>query len=351
VFFRAFVWITFLSTLLVYSSVLVSPSAVWPSGFLAMLIPFLLVFHLFFVIWFIRKRKKRALFFLAMLLLGWPFLRATFTWSSHAYSDSTNLKVLSYNVRVFNNYEQFRNETYQSSEEMINWAVSHKADIKCFQEFYNSDEKELFNTIERLQSAGWEHHHQKIRATDKSGATFSLNIFSKLPMIKKGVIYSSQGEFQNAIYADVFWNEDTIRVYNLHLQSMHIDENDIVDSENLKKSYKMTGWRMRKGFERRAVQTDHIVDHIEKSPHPVILCGDLNELPYSYTYYVLRRHLGNSFEAAGKGFGFTYSGKLFFLRIDNQFFSDSLKAEEYHVRRDMSESDHYPIDVVYTAKP
>ncbi|HEX8532431.1 MAG TPA: endonuclease/exonuclease/phosphatase family protein, partial [Cytophagales bacterium] len=88
---------------------------------------------------------------------------------------------------------------------------------------------------------------------------------------------------------------------------------------------------------------------VRESPHKVILCGDFNDIPYSYTYQRMRRQLRNAFEDAGSGFGFTLNDdKLFFLRIDNQFYDKALNVHDFQTHRDVTYSDHFPISATYS---
>lgn len=278
-----------------------------------------------------------------LLVLGFPFFAMIFNINTNSNEDG--LEVLSYNVRVFNNYAHL-NKHHEISKEMIQWVVEEKAPVKCFQEFYNKDTSKIFNVKERLKNAGWKHFHQINRFEDKEKGQFGQAIFSKYPIVNKGKI-ENNGEFLNSIWADIIYNGDTLRVYCTHLESMSIDEDNIVNTEKFKNSYIDTGYRLKNGFITRARQVDHLLAHIEKCTIPVVVCGDFNELPFSYPYVLMKRNLNNAFELAGNGFGFSYNGKLFFLRIDNQFFSDRLRINKFSTLKNVKFSDHYPLSAYY----
>ena len=129
---------------------------------------------------------------------------------------------------------------------------------------------------------------------------------------------------------------------------MSIDVENVVNTEKLARSYKDTGYRLRNGFISRAQQVKGLVESIKSCKYKMILCGDLNEIPYSYAYFSLRNLLHNAFEKAGNGFGFTYNGKLFFLRIDNQFFSEDLQSHSFMTHRNIDYSDHFPLTATYS---
>lgn len=285
-------------------------------------------------------------FHLAAIIIGFAFIKASYSMSSND-SEGT-FKVLSYNVRVFNNYSHLRNEAYVSSKNMISWAVKNDADIKCFQEYYNNNKSDIFNVNEKLTRAGWRYSHRYIVSYDRVKAEFGIAIYSKLPIIHSGVIRSASGGFLNSIFADVVKDQDTVRIYNTHLESMSINEENVVNTDRLAQSYKDTGYRLRNGFVSRAKQVNELVTSINSCKYRIILCGDLNELPYSYPYFSLRGQLNNAFEKAGNGFGFTFNGKLFFLRIDNQFFGEDIEIHDFNIHRDVDYSDHFPLSSSYS---
>ncbi len=339
--------IVLVATLLVYASVLVSPGQLWIAGFLSMLIPFFLVFHLIAALWVINKFNRVFFYHLIALILGLPFILVTLR--IHVHQEGTGkLSVLSYNVRILNNYAHLRNKDFESSKKMIEWSVRDDSDIKCFQEFYNKDDSDIFNVVEKMRAAGWKHVYFKKLLIDRSKAEFGTVIFSKYPIVSQGAIYDDAGQYQKAVFADIRYKEDTIRIYNIHLKSMSINVENVIDAEKLSRSYKQTVDRLRNGFVYRSGEVNLLVQHISESPHPVILSGDLNDMPYSYSYFKLRSLLSNAFEKAGNGFGFTYNGKLFFLRIDNQFFSTSFRIHGFTTYRNVKFSDHFPIKGVYS---
>ncbi len=336
----------FIFTLICYLSVLISPDIIWVFGFFGLAIPIVIGIHFLLLIINIPGLKKAFFIHLVFLVVGLAFIKVTYSISSN--NNKGKLKVLSYNVRVFNNYAHLRNENYVSSKKMIAWSVEHDADIKCFQEYYNSDKSPVFNVNGQLRRGGWKHYHRKIVHTDRSGAEFGLAIYSKFPIVGQGEMVSEHGVFLNSIFADILLGEDTVRIYNTHLESMSIDLEDVVNTDRLANSYKDTGYRLKNGFISRAIQVKQLVKSIKECPHKVILCGDLNEVPYSYVYFTLRRIMHNAFEKAGNGFGFTYNGRLFFLRIDNQFFSTSMKTHNFTVHRNVDYSDHFPLTASYS---
>ena len=231
---------------------------------------------------------------------------------------------------------------------MIQWSLDNDAEVKCFQEFYNKSSSDVFNVHKKMTDAGWTHVYQKNRFVDSKSGEFGQAIFSKHPILNKGDVNDASGKFLNSIWADLLIGTDTVRVYNVHLESMSIDENDIVDTEKLKNSYLSTGYKLRSGFKTRSSQVQGLVNDIAHCKYPMIICGDLYDLPFSYPYTLLRRNLSNAFESSGSGFGFSYNGRLFFLRIDNQFFSDHFTIHNFKTHRKVKHSDHFPLTATYS---
>jgi len=104
--------------------------------------------------------------------------------------------------------------------------------------------------------------------------------------------------------------------------------------------------KINSAFIKRGYQTDIITEHINDSPYPVIICGDLNDTPTSYAYRILSKGLKDAFTGSGKGFGITYAGENFpAFRIDYILHDDMFNAVNF-TRNKISLSDHYPISSI-----
>ena len=137
---------------------------------------------------------QRAFFIhLIAIIVGFSFVKVSYSISKN--DNDGHLKVLSYNVRVFNNYAHLRNEEFISSKKMIGWSVENDAHIKCFQEYYQNENSDIFNVQGKLTKAGWKYNHFKIVLKDRTGAEFGIAIYSKLPIIDRGEIRSESDNF------------------------------------------------------------------------------------------------------------------------------------------------------------
>ena len=283
---------------------------------------------------------------LVICTIGLLFLNRTVGIHSTNKSDKV-LKVLSYNVRVFNVYSHL-NSNFISSRETIDWVVDRDDDIKCLQEFYVHPESDIFSTVKAIRQKN-PYYYFEPTVTNREGAQFGIAIFSKYPIIHRGSLEVSESSYNNILFADIVKDQDTLRVYNVHLESMSIDEQELTssNSETISKNLRQLISQLKHGFIRRALQIDNLCEHLQRSPYPVILAGDLNDMPYSYSYQRLKKYLHSSFENGGQGFGFSFNGKLFFLRIDNQFYSEGIKLSSFETHRTVSYTDHFPISADY----
>lgn len=277
----------------------------------------------------------------ALLVPGYPFLQRTYSISGQNEREE-EIKLLNYNVRVFNNYLHFRSpET--SPGALINWVVKHQADIKCFQEFYYFPEDPMFDVIPKIRKNN--PYSYFAPSSIVHSHHFGLAIFSKYKMVRKGQVKFPRTTFNQAIFADLVIGKDTVRVYNIHLQSMSIDDKNLpVETDQMYPRILDLIRRLKKGAIYRSGQIQALVDHMNLCPYKIIMSGDLNDTPYSFSYETLRNKLDNAFEKRGNGFGFSYSGMLFFLRIDNIFVDKRIKVNSFKTRKDVKLSDHYPLE-------
>nr|WP_262905215.1 endonuclease/exonuclease/phosphatase family protein [Hymenobacter nitidus] len=268
------------------------------------------------------------------------------------------VRLLSANVRIFNVYAQLRDKDSGSSRKFIQWLAEHPADILCLQEFYNEPagsrtrEGSLFRSTDKIGVKAGRQAFVSKTLTNWAGSEFGMAIFSRFPIVNRGTISFDKLTQNHAMFADLrLPSGDTIRVYNFHLQSMSMDEKDIVDSYSSKEGLKRKGLglmrRFKRGLVARSVQIDTLVRRFERCRYPMLLCADLNDLPYSYSYDQLADHFQNAWATVGNGVGATYNGALPFVRIDNQFASPQWQIGDFEVHYDIPYSDHFPTSATY----
>lgn len=339
---RFLTWLLFICTLLVFGSVFISPEDFPYIGLLPFLIPvaWMINFSLFVILTL--SWRRLAFVPLATLLIGYRFAEITFQLNPKA-ENPEGLKVLTYNAHLFN-YKGRNGGKFDPN--IFTWLQDHPADVKVFQEFYQDFTTPSRNAVKLLgEDSGLEVSYQIIEGKPKT-RSYGLAIFSRYPIVNDGKVFETQ-HTNGAIFADIKYNSDTVRIYNCHLESMKIDSESLDNIDGVKEKYRQTLGKLHRGSLERSKQLKVLEEHIANSPHPVIVMGDFNEIPYSNTYFRLSKTLTNAFESAGRGFGFTYNKILFFLRIDHIFSSPSLKAVDFKTHREVDYSDHYPVSATF----
>jgi endonuclease/exonuclease/phosphatase family metal-dependent hydrolase len=153
----------------------------------------------------------------------------------------------------------------------------------------------------------------------------------------------------SCIWADLQTPKGIVRVYCVHLQSnrMSYTANKIATEGDLRekqtwKDIRFVLSRYKQAVQVRAEQAQAVARHAAQSPHPVIICGDLNDPPVSFVYRVLSKNHLDSFVEKGGGLGVTFGGRLPGLRIDYVLTNPKFKIRSHEVIKSEL-SDHFPV--------
>lgn len=342
--------------LFAFASTYYSPEKYPTLSLVALSIPFWLVLELVIGILCLWLRPWGWLLPWLVLLMGFHFLRSIFSlglFHTRELPQDKAFSVLSYNVHVFNKYAHLQKQKPNNTEDMLKWIVQHPAEVKCFQEFMHLEGDAQFNTLERLGTQqGYQYQVSYPQSLKNKKGYFGIAIMSNLPIVKSGDFPLQTQWHVRGVYADIKTPKDTVRIINVHLQSFVLNQDTLFRaSPSLKTNYQR--WlallrKIRHANAKRAEQYVFLEKFIKESPHPIILTGDFNELPWGYVYRQLKNHFHNAFESAGQGWGFTFNGKVPFLRIDNQFYSPKIRVLSFKTWSEVPHSDHFPIEGRYT---
>lgn len=335
---------------------LFDPVSFWFIGFLALAAFYsLLALVLFFLFWLFAKPIFALISTVAILSAWGPLqnlvqlrMSPNFVMKKHP----ANLRVMSWNVELFEVIEHKKHP--EKKQEMIDMIRAYNPDVACFQEMVGAvDDTAAINYIpELMKQLGFSEYHYAFnpKLDFDQQHHFGIIIFSKYPLIKKHNVSYKPFDYNSIFqYADVVKNEDTIRLINLHLQSLRFDKENldyinkpvVNDGKMLNKSKNLLA-KFKRGFLRRSDQANRIATSITESPYPVIVCGDFNDVPNSYSYHTIGLGMRNAFTEKGTGIGRTFSGISPTLRIDNIFTSQHFNIEQF-VRIKKNLSDHYPL--------
>ncbi len=343
---------------LAYLSLFISPAKFWIPAFFGLSYPLWLVLNLYFVFHWIALRRRFFIYPLTAVLLGFslPSRYVGFGSNVEIADTSGSIKILTYNVHDFDYYSQTYSRGNFAVDAILKLIKKEKPAVLCFQEFYSNPSREKMNNLKTFMEKGGFPYVAKYKYNRRTSYLF-LVIYSKFPIVHDGYINNAKGNKDiTGIYADMRTPAGLIRVYNTHLNSTQIsseayllkEDYDVTKKKDVKKAAKgakKIAGRMRAGYEKRALQVDELKQHIEASPYPVILAGDFNDTPCSYSYQRLTRSLDDSFMECGKGFSTTYDGIYPSFRIDYVLHDDNFRAIKYK-RIKVKASDHYPVSAV-----
>lgn len=348
----------FLLTGLAYAAVLVSPARFWPAAFVAMFgIPLALAGNALLLGLALWRRWPAAWAWVALLglLAGYPFIRATLplAWPAEPTPGMPTLKVLSYNTENFMAFTRHLEPRKANARKMLAWFKQEAPDVLVLQEVWQYPAVTEFTVLEQLPALGFKHYYWSGKAHMPDGEYGpGMLIASRHPLDNGATLFRRKGSHNKILRADMDWHGRTVRIINVHLQSIRLTYTDLslrYDDKPFKTKPQRIVDKMRKAFIRRSAQVAVLLEAIRSSPHPVLICGDFNDTPYSYTYWQLRRHLRNSQEEAGHGLGTTYIGKIKrTLRIDHQFADPRLRPYRLDVIDTMRRSAHLPLIGEYT---
>lgn len=342
--------VTIIALLLSYLSTYISPEDfVWLAYF-GMAFPFLLLVNTLLIVYWIIKKSKMFIYTLALLSIGFGYITRTIQINPKTLfvqPDQNHIKILSYNVRLFDKYNWIKE--LGTDNKIMDFLKREKPSIACFQEYYSK--KDSNESIDEKIKNSINTSYSFIAFNQKNGMKLNtgIAIYSRYPIINKGFIKFKK-EKTIGIYADIHIKNDTLRIYNCHLASVHLGYKDyqVLDSlgnNTNEKNLKEVGGIFKKlnnAFKLRSRQVHIISEHIKNSPYKAIVCGDFNDTPVSYAYDKMRGNMNDSFTQSGFGIGNTFVRNLSAFRIDYIFTSKKIKTTGFKTTK-VKLSDHYPI--------
>lgn len=295
--------------------------------------PLIFLNILFFLYWLLRL-KLHFLLSAITLIMAYFFFNSFLEFSSEGDTEryGATLKVMSYNVHLFNAYE--KNSSINVSETLQDILDSKKPDVVCIQEYYQGADTDF-------SAYPYQYIHFK-KEKDSKGEVLQHNlghaVFSKYPIVNKGA-FNFKKTFNNTLYVDIVKSQDTIRIYNFHLQSIGIlAKVSYLQEADTKK---LLG-RMSDNFKKQQSQIEEVLAHKALSPYPVLFSGDFNNTPFSYIYREIQKEMKDSYLERGNGLGTTYLFDSYPMRIDYIFASEAFDILNFETIR-QTFSDHYPI--------
>lgn len=334
-----------LTILISYLAVHISPGDFVLPAYFGLAYPYLLLLNILMVLIWAMLLRFEAFISVAVIALGLTHFSNYINLVKPSGTKEGSFKVLSYNVRLFNYFE---NKSGNGSERRItDYIKTQDADIICLQEYFSmGNPDDLERTIKSILGGKYESHIKLIRW--KKNRAYGIATFSRFPIVNRGEVIHP-GSSSLTIFTDILVGSDTFRIYNNHLESFRLKrmerslvEEMTADDNETMDEFKALSVSLKKGFVKRSLQAQVVKDHISRSEYPVIVAGDFNDTPVSYTYRKIRKGLNDSFVTSGYGAGFTYKGNYPPNRIDYILYDNALINIHFDILK-VKYSDHYPI--------
>jgi endonuclease/exonuclease/phosphatase family metal-dependent hydrolase len=314
----------------------VSPVGNSARAMLVYILPMLIGANLLLLLyWLLRRRWLFAMIPVVTVACCIPYIGTLVQPRSSDFTTAEaqhGLKVASYNVAMFN-----RETSGFMAQDILANMRRQKVDVCCIQEYndISGDKKNSDSYREYFP-------YFKIGRED-------MVIFSRYPITdSKTILFDDTNN--SAMWVDIDVNGRNMRVFNVHLETTGINRTlhqadkmarlnkDIDDSRIMRAIF--GNYTM--GMMFRAGQAITVANEKRNAVNPCILCGDFNDVPYSYVYNTMLGNMVDGFKECGAGWMYTYRG-MKAVRIDYIFHDESLKGLSYYTDKTLTYSDHLPV--------
>jgi endonuclease/exonuclease/phosphatase family metal-dependent hydrolase len=309
------------------------------------------------IAWFFKNIKVGVLMTLLLVVGIKPFYhsfsfntKANFKQAKHAQA----IRVMQWNCEELGGNLSWETEKNAGRKNAADFILAYSPDVVCMQDyvdsrgkFFKSNESFLKDTLGYpYRVFGLQSGYVKKYGILKCG----LNIVSKLPIAAHGVYYYTGLTSAEAIlWADVVFQGKKVRIATTHFRSFYLRGSEFFEHEKpasiafdkeivlSKNIFKKLSY-FQKQHSAQALQLRAFLDTCSV---PVILSADLNTLPSSYLYGLVKSDFKDSFRGNAFGFGATYNYLLPNIRIDYQFYHPSIKLIQWkHFTNGFFDHDH-----------
>ena len=329
--------ITFLLMIFTFTGLFggdVPPAGNTARAMLVYALPLLIAGNVVFLIyWLVLRRFHWACMPLITILCCIPYMGTLFQFGSQddKADAKPGLKIASYNVAMFG-----RETSGFMAQDILSEMKKQKVDIACMQEYndYAGDKRNSDSYKEYFP----------YMAVGKS----DMVIYSRYPIVKSENIPFELTN-NSAQWAEIKYNDNVYRVYNVHLETTGINgalhkaakqEARGIDVPNNAFMNYLYG-KYTVGMIARSGQANQLAMNMRESEVPIIVCGDFNDVPYSYVYNTMLGDKIDGFKECGSGYMNTFRGNKN-VRIDYIFHDKEMEGISYY-KKELSYSDHYPI--------
>ncbi len=240
----------------------------------------------------------------AAILLLMLFVSRSYSFGKHGNDEGIHMRLVSWNA-----------DNFLVSQDTMLRAASFigglHPDVVCLQERPHTS----LVAWDSIRTAFGELEYAAVNSREDE--VLNLAVLSRWPILDI-MEYYVPDSYNKSMCVDIAMPGDTVRLFNVHLQT-----------NGLNPGGKHLFRTLRGNAAKRKGQVRVIASAVAESPYPVIVCGDLNVPPVSYSYRKLSASLDDAFLKAGKGWGGSYQGLGGFLRIDYILCSPAFAVSSY----------------------
>ena len=330
----------------------VRPTAFLPVALAGLAFPGVFILYLLLLVYWWVKRKRFALILSFFFLLGFQQLFATlgmhfFTPSFSIEKKEDVIRVLNWNVFRWDEQNKKARGGITNRLNMMDVVQMQEADVLCLQEFFEPYDYTYFESnLKELEKRGYPYHRFFASSSVVNGKyKYGMAVVSKYPIVATDTIDFDKGVHSEGIlWADISVNNKTIRVFSFHLESFRLGKQSIIarnpDGGAWDKT-KTNAFKLKNAYALREQQAEILKQEIAKSPNPVVVCGNLGDLPNSYTYFGVKKGLQDAFLEKGSGLGRSFRRIAPNLRVDYVFADKKFRIMQFYMPG-VTYSDHYP---------
>jgi endonuclease/exonuclease/phosphatase family metal-dependent hydrolase len=351
---KFFLWVNYavcIALLISYLAPITDPRKYWMIAFFGLAYPPLLLANVILIAYWVLRKRLYFLLSVITIFCGLDVLNNNIGF--HTGSDtvqkaqSDQIRLMTYNVHNFKKFGS--NKDIPTKREILQMIDQQEPDLIGFQEFYSRKKGQyaMVDSLKRLMHTDSYYVKAFMANADEE---IGMAIFSKYPIINEGFIRLSDepGSGNQCLFIDVKKNDQTFRLYSIHLQSIQFGPQDYKYLDTVKNgltnihSISRLGVKLKKAFLKRAEQVFIIKAHAAQCPYPYIISGDFNDTPTSYAVNQMDKGLKNAFREKGRGLGRTYNGSFPNYQIDYVMAVPRFNVMSYNII-EKKLSDHYPV--------
>lgn len=327
-----------LGLLLAYLAPYINPQDFWPISFFGLSYKLWFLLNIALLFFWLLLGKKRWLYNAFFILIGVHFVARNIQFNTSDKSEK-DIKICSFNSNVQSVYNDGN-----TSKEINKHLVENKYDVAVLIEWLDAKGK--------ISSSAYPYQQFIKLDAKKNKYNYGLRFVSKHKILNWERIKYTHHTNNMAAFFDVEINNEIIRFFTVHLHSNSVSSKDYhtlvnVEMDDDYKHYAVNfAKRLKTQIQRRADQTNTVLAAIDESPYPVVIMGDFNDTPQSFTYQQLKEGRKDAFIERGSGWGATYLKPFPILRIDYILHGDELECTSYNCNSNIK-SDHALVEASF----